>query len=119
MDVVSRDPSVVREARDASFKEALRPYTMLAIGYGRDAEGPYSILILQHTSESLARENLTRLQAKINNGRSAQAQTPWNELITKFEATTTGVFLTAKMRTVSVTLLGDTFFKRDSLLVHE
>jgi hypothetical protein len=32
MDVVSRDPSAVREARDASFREALLPYTMLGIG---------------------------------------------------------------------------------------
>jgi hypothetical protein len=119
MDVVAKEPSVVKEARDASFKEALKPYTMLGIGYGRDAEGPYSVLVLQHSSEALAQENLTKLKAKIDNGRSALTQTAWRELITKYDASANGVFVTAKMRTVSPAMLGTTFFNRDSLLVRE
>ena len=119
MDVVSRDPSAVKEAREASFKEALLPYTTLGIGYGRDAEGPYSVLVLQHGSSSVAQGNLSKLKAKIDNGRSAQTQTPWRELITRYDAEVHNVFVTVKMRTRSLTLLSDAFFKRDSLLVQE
>ena len=80
MDVIGRDPSVVHEAREASYREALKPYTMLGIGYGQDAEGPYSVLVLLHANEALARENAARLTAKIDTGRSAQTQKPWSEL---------------------------------------
>jgi hypothetical protein len=119
MDVIGRDPSIVREARDASFKEALRPYTMLGIGYGQDGEGPFNVLVLLHASDALAQENVARLTAKIENGRSAQTQKPWKELITKYEVRAEGRLVTARMRTTTLTLLSDVFFKRDSLLVRE
>lgn len=119
MDVIGRDPSVVREAREASVREALKPYTMLAIAYGSDTEGSYSVLILQHANEALARENLTKLRDKIENGRSAQTRVPWKDQITKYDASVNGVFVVARMRTSSLSLLADSFFKRDSLLVHE
>jgi hypothetical protein len=119
LDVVGADPAVVRAARDASFKEALRPYSMLAIGYGQDAEGPFSVLVLLHASGTLAGENLLKLKAKIDTGRSAQTQRAWKDQIGGYEIITDGRALVAKLRTNSRTLLTAVLNTRDSLLVQE
>jgi hypothetical protein len=119
MDVVGPNASVVREAREASFKEALKPYGMLAIGLGQDAQGPYSVLVLLHADDATAKENVTRLKAKIDAGRSAQTQKPWKEYIQSSEINAEGRLLIARLRTTPRILLLDVLNKRDSLLAHE
>jgi hypothetical protein len=119
MDVVGSNPSLVREARDASFREALKPYSWLAIGYGQDAQGPFSVALLLHVNEALAKENVAKLTAKIDTGRSAQSATAWKDLITAHEVVADGRVVVAKLRTTRRTLLTEVLQKRDSLLVHE
>jgi hypothetical protein len=119
INVVNRDPSLVREAREASFREALKPYTMLAIAYGQDAQGPFSTAILLHTSDALAQENVARFEAKVDTGRSAQGGVPWKDLITERDITADGMLLIAKLRTSRTAFLAQVFLERDSLFAHE
>jgi hypothetical protein len=119
LNVVNRDPAVVREARDASFKEALKPYEMLAIAYGQDADGPFSVAVLLHSSDALAKENVTKLQSKLDNGKSAQTNQAWKDMITSRDITQDGKLVIAKLRTTRPALLTQAFLTRDSLFVRE
>jgi hypothetical protein len=119
MDVIGLSPSIVRDAREASFREALKPYQFTAIGSGQDAQGSYSTLILLHVDDKTAQENVTKLKAKIETGRSAQTNRPWKEQVTSSEITSEGRLLIARLRTTPRSLLVDVLNHRDSLLVHE
>ena len=118
-DVKEKDPAKLRDIRAAMAKEALRPYTMLAIGFGRDAEGPFNVVVLQHASPALAQENLAKLKSKIDTGQSVITQRKWNDSISKYDASVNGVFLTAKVRSRFPTLLYDAVLNEDTLLMHE
>ncbi len=112
-------PATVRAALDAQQKEALRPYQALAVGVGQDAQGPFNVLVVLHPDAKTATENVARLRAKVETGKSLVSGKAWSEQIEKSEISSDGRLLLAKLRTQNRTLLADVLLRRDSLLVHE
>jgi len=112
-------PAAARAALDAQQKEALRPYQALAVGVGQDAQGPFNVLVLLHPDARTAGENVARLKANVETGKSLFSGKAWSEQIEKSEISSDGRLVVAKLRTQNRTLLADVLSRRDSLLVHE
>jgi hypothetical protein len=115
----SVDVKAARAALDAAQKSALRPYQALAIGVGQDSQGPFNLLLLVHVDAKTAQENVARLKANIETGKSFITGKPWSDLIQGSEISADGRLLTAKLRTQSRSLLRDIFLRSDSLLIYD
>jgi hypothetical protein len=97
----------------------LRPYEALATGAGFDEGGPYTVLVLQHSSEADAQANVQRLESRIANSVSWIAGEPFAEIVEEATFRTEGTLLIAKLRSDSHALWYGLHAAGDTLLLHE
>ncbi len=96
----------------------LRPYQTLGIGAGKDEVGQYTALVLVHTGEELARQNVDLLRQRINETSSTRYNTGWKNLITTADIWSEGPVLLAKLRKGSNASPGfGWFFQQDPLIL--
>lgn len=59
----------------------LVPYRAFASGTGIDDRGRFSAVVIVHDDDASARENVTRLTTRIENGNSLYNRVPWTEVL--------------------------------------
>jgi hypothetical protein len=129
-EMASRALASAREARDPDqlrMVEAawspppgvavLEPYILPGAGLGRDSAGePFTAIVLVHTTEQAANDNVELLRRRVAEARSARADKPWSEVFSSAEIAAEGVVLVAALRG---SLVGASFLlMRDPLLLH-
>ena len=98
----------------------LLPYDAFATGAGRDDRGQYMAVVLVHSSEGAAEENVELLRRRIEEAQSLWIGRPWSDFIEEMDIRSDGVVLLGKLwgeRTVNLWL--QFIFSRDPLLLHE
>ncbi|MCH8224836.1 MAG: hypothetical protein IIC97_03095 [Chloroflexi bacterium] len=98
----------------------LLPYDAFATGAGRDDRGQYMAVVLVHSSEGAAEENVELLRRRIEEAQSLWIGRPWSDFIEEMDIRSDGVVLLGKLwgeRTVNLWL--QFIFNRDPLLLHE
>lgn len=96
----------------------LRPYSLIAVGVGREANGAaFTGIALVHESEQAAQGNAGLIQRRIGETSSAATRQPWSSMFSSVEVHATG-------RLLAITLHGsaigpDFLLRRDPLLAHE
>ncbi len=75
----------------------LLPYSAWGAGSGTDDGGSFTAVILAHSSEGDAAENVGRLEERLATGSSVWRELAWSEMFTKVAVSSDGVVLTAKL----------------------
>jgi hypothetical protein len=123
--LVGQDASQAEiEAKERELAESglwLRSHQAFAIGFGKDAEGPYMALALVHAGGDSAEENVGRLHRIIEEGSSAFFGNPWSDQIDveTLEIKSDERLLLGKLRTKSARFWLDWIFGADILILHE
>jgi hypothetical protein len=98
----------------------LKPYDVFATGAGRDERGQYMAVVLVHSSEGAAEENVELLRRRIEEAQSLLINQPWSDFFEGMDIRSDGVVLLGKLwgeRTANLWL--QLIFNRDPLLLHE
>ncbi|MBT5774162.1 MAG: hypothetical protein HOH95_07270 [Dehalococcoidia bacterium] len=96
----------------------LRQYSAWGAGSGVDEEGAFTAVILAHSSEEAAAENVGRLEERLATGSSVWRELAWSELFSRVEVSSDGVVLTAKLYGAG-SVEGLLVEGMDPLLLHE
>lgn len=96
----------------------LRPYSVWGSGSGVDEAGAFTAVILVHASEKDAAENVGRLEERLATGSSVWRELAWSELFSRWEVSSDGVVLTAKLYGAG-SVEGLLVEGMDPLLLHE
>jgi len=83
------------EATDGSV--LLKPYKALATGAGFDEQGFYLAIVLLHSNDDLARDNVTLLESRINQFQSVWRGVQWTNLVESVEIQGKGKLTLAKL----------------------
>ena len=94
----------------------LRPYEAVASGVGRDADGPYVVLVFVHADDEAAAENVGRLRRIVLEGDSFAAKRPWRDLFDVASIEADGPVVTARLPANVGRLWLDVVLGGDSLL---
>ena len=100
----------------------LRPYLDLGTGVAEDRDGPYMVVVLVHSEEGAAKENVTLLRRRLEEASSLLTPQPWSEFFdaARVEVRSEGRVLQAKLPILrSPNIWLEFFFQRDPLLLHE
>ena len=97
---------------------ALRPYSVWGAGSGVDDEGAFTAVILAHSSEEAAAENVGRLEERLATGSSVWREQTWSEMFSKVAVSSDGAVLTAKLYGAG-SVEGLLIEGMDPLLLHE
>ena len=97
----------------------LLPYEAFATGAGVDEQGAYTAIILLNADDEVARENLRRLQDRVNEGTSRYGGVPYREFIDDVDIAREGRLVLAKLRTDRYGLWFWLHSVRETLLLHE
>lgn len=98
----------------------LLPCDAFATGAGRDNRGQYMAVVLVHSSDRAARQNVELLRRRIEDAQSLWTNEPWSDFFEDMELRADGRVLLGKLwgeRTRSLWL--NFIFQRDPLLLHE
>ena len=96
----------------------LRPYSLIAVGVGRDANGEsFTGVALVHASEQAAQENVGLVQRRIAETSSAATGRPWASLFSAVEVHADGRLLAITLH--GSTIGADFLLRRDPLFAHE
>ncbi len=98
----------------------LKPYGSFATGAGRDDRGQYMVVVLVHSSERAAQQNVELLRRRIEEAQSLWTNEPWSDFFEEMEIRAEGEVLLGKLwgeRTGSLWLRF--ILNRDPLLLHE
>jgi len=100
----------------------LLPYLAIALGMAKDEVGIHLLIILVHTDDQTATENVDLLQQRIDETRSMYFNTTWKSIVTNSSITSHGRVLTAKLYG-SILAFGchwnAWYFGLDPLLLHD
>jgi hypothetical protein len=83
---------------EAPTKPLLRCYQAAGWGIGKDEQGQYLALMLVHTEEQTARENVRLLRRRIAETSIPEPKTSWKELVDSIDIRTEGRALLATLR---------------------
>jgi len=100
----------------ASSEPRLRLYTLLGVGEGLDAKGPYLALVLVHPTEQAAKENVDLLKKRIAVAVQSRG-TKWSEVITSADLRAEGKLLIGRLD--GYRGFTDFIFAAEPLLLHE
>ena len=108
---------VVREG--LRQETALVPFDAFATGAGVDARGPYTALVLLHADEQAARENVGRLQKRIDEGTSWVGGQPFRAIIGDAAISREGRLVLAKLYSDAYRLWFVLQAAQDTFLLYE
>ena len=98
----------------------LLPYESFAVGWSIDDVGPYLAVVVLNPDKNVAKENVTRLEARISQGTSFHlGGYKWNSVLGPARITSDGRLVVAKIYTPAFMLWRNLINNLDNLLAHE
>ena len=109
---------------EADRADLLLGWHLLGLGASLDDVGdPVLVVVMAHSSNEEAEENVQRFTALVNSGTSLRAGVPWSEFLTLEDVAVEGSYLTARLHAVEdrppLSMALNALFSRDSLFMIE